>query len=121
MGLLKYFIGIEVARLVEGLFFCQWKYALDVLTEIGMLGAKSASFPMEKNHKVPNNSGDPLCDASQYRWLVGQLLYLTITRPDIMYPVHILCQFMQNPFQGHWDATMRILDISSHLPGKAFF
>ena len=51
----------------------------------------------------------PLVDGSQYRRLIGRLLYLTITQPDIMYSVHILSQFIQDPHQGHWDAAICIL------------
>ena len=97
LGILKYFLGIEVVRSQEGLFMCQCKYALHILTEIGMLGAKPASFPMEQNHKLTHNGGELLVDASRYRRLIGRLLYLTIIRPDIVYPVHILTPFMQNP------------------------
>jgi len=66
LGLSKYFLGIEVAGSVKGLFLCQRKYALDILIETSMLGARQALFPMEQNHKFSNNSGDPLHDASQY-------------------------------------------------------
>lgn len=91
LGPLKYFLGIEVARSQEGLFLCQHKYTLDILVEIGMIGAKPSKFPMEQNHRLlSSDAGDPLADASQYRHLIRCLLYLTITRPDIIYLVHIL-------------------------------
>ena len=108
MGPLKYFLGIEVARSLEGLFLYQRKYALDVLIETGMLGAKPCSCPMEQNTSLTNDSGVALVDASQYRRLIRCLLYLIITKPDIMYSVHILNQFMQDPRQGHWGAAIRI-------------
>ena len=82
-----------------------------------MLGAKPVSFPMEQNHKLSHDTGEPLVDASQYRRLIGRLLYSTITRPDIMYPVYILSQFMQTPCQGHWDVAMRILYYLKGSPG----
>jgi len=74
-----------------------------------MLGAKPTSFPMEQNIRLTTGSGAPISNPSQYRQLVGRLLYLTITRPDITYAVNILSQFMQGPRQGHWDAFIRVL------------
>lgn len=52
LGPLKYFLGIEVARNAKGLFLCQRKYALKIVEECGLLGAKLAEFPMETNHKL---------------------------------------------------------------------
>ena len=109
LGPLKYFLGIEVARSPHGLFLCQRKYALDILSESGMLGAKPVAFPMEQSHRLTTESGSPIADPSRYRRPVGRLLYLTITRPDLTYSVHILSQFMQDPRQGHWGAAMRLL------------
>ena len=109
MGPLKYFLGIKVARSLEGLFLCQRKYALDILIAIGMRGAKPSPSPMEQNYKLSHDAGDPLADPCQYRRLIGRLLYLAITHPDIMYSVHILSQFMQDPRQRHWDAALWIL------------
>ena len=94
LGLLKYFLGIEVAHSLKGLFLCQRKYTLDILSDTGMLGAKPTAFPMEQHHKLFIDSGDPIVGTSQYRRLVGRLIYLTITRPDITYSVHILSQFI---------------------------
>ena len=118
LGPLKYFLGIEIARSPEGLFLCQRKYALDILIETGMMGAKPSPSPMEQNHKLSHDAGDPLADLSQYRRLNGRLLYLTITRLDIMYFVHILSQFMQDPRQGHWDAALWILRYLKSSPGQ---
>jgi len=120
LGSLKYFLGIEVARAPTGLFLCQRKYTLDILTETGMLGAKPSFFPMEQQHKLSFNSGDPISDLAQYHRLVGRLIYLAITRPDITYPIHILSQFMQKPRQGHWDAAMRLLRYLKSSPGPGF-
>ena len=117
LGPLKYFLGIEVARSPHGLFLCQRKYAFDILSESGMLGAKPAVFPMEQNHWLTTKSGSPIADPARYRRLVGHLLYLTITRPDLTYSVHILSQFMHDPRQGHWEAAMRLLRYLKSCPG----
>ena len=56
LGLLKYFLGIEVARSNEGIFLCQRKYALDIITETGLLGARPAKFPIEQNHTLATST-----------------------------------------------------------------
>ncbi|KAL9277755.1 putative reverse transcriptase, RNA-dependent DNA polymerase [Arabidopsis thaliana] len=52
LGPLKYFLGIEVARNSTGIYICQRKYALDIIDETGLMGAKPASFPLEQNHQL---------------------------------------------------------------------
>jgi len=96
LGHLKYFLVIEVARNSQGLFLSQRKYALEIIDECGLLGAKPVDFPMEANHKLTLTSGKPLDDLTSYRKLVGRLIYLTITRSKLSYFVHILSQLMQN-------------------------
>lgn len=87
----------------------QRKYTLDILSECKMLDCKPASFPMEQNHKLALDSGPAYSDPPPYRRLIDRLIYLTITRPEITYSVHILSQFMQAAQQGHWDGFMRVL------------
>jgi len=109
LGPLKYFLDIEVARGPQGLFLCQRKYVLEIIHEGGLLGTKPAEFPIEENHKLALVNGRLLTDATQYRRLVGRLIYLTIIRPDLVYVVHILSQFMQAPREEHMDAACRVL------------
>ncbi|CAM8972071.1 unnamed protein product [Rhodiola kirilowii] len=90
LGVLKYFLGLEVARSLEGIFICQRKYALDIISETGLLGSKPAKFPMEQNHRLALAAGKHLDDPERYRRLVGRLIYLGVTRPDLAYSVHIL-------------------------------
>ncbi|CAH9142426.1 unnamed protein product, partial [Cuscuta epithymum] len=92
LGMLKYFLGIEVARNSEGLLLCQRKYTLDIITKTGLLGAKPVDFPMEQNHALAASMSDLLADPDSYRHLVGRLIYLSFTRPDLAYAVHILSQ-----------------------------
>jgi Reverse transcriptase (RNA-dependent DNA polymerase) len=118
LGLLKYFLGIEIARGTKGLFLSQRKYTLDIIAECGLLGAKPMPTPMEQNHNLAKATGDLMKDPERYRRLVGRLIYLTITRPELCYAVHTLAQFMQSPLQTHYDAAFRVVRYLKGNPGQ---
>ena len=84
LGPLKYFLGIKVARNAQGVFLNQRKYALEIIDEYGLPGSKPTDFPMETNHKLALNDSKPLHDAAQYKRLIGKLIYLTITVPNLL-------------------------------------
>ncbi|KAJ0947449.1 putative RNA-directed DNA polymerase [Helianthus annuus] len=121
LGLLQYFLGIEVLTCDEGLCLSQRKYCTDLLTEYGMLGCKPVSVPIDQSHVVnallENNSG-PLQNITGYQQLVGKLIYLSHTRPDISYTVHILSQFMHSPTEGHLKLAFHLLRYLKSAPGK---
>jgi len=118
MRQLKYFLIIEVARSKHGISLCQRKYALEILEDTGFLGAKPSRFPAEQNVTLIQGDEDLLEDASQYRRLVGRLIYLTITRPDLAYAVHILSRFMDKPRQLHLEAAHKVLRYIKQAPGQ---
>ena len=97
LGSLKYFLGIEVAQSNEGIVVSQRKYALDILEETSMTNCRSIDSPMDLNQKLMADQGEPYLDLERYRRLVGKLIYLTITRPDISFAVSVVSQFMQAP------------------------
>ncbi|WZY99333.1 hypothetical protein YC2023_071662 [Brassica napus] len=113
LGEMKYFLGIEICRSKEGLFMSQRKYTLDLLKGAGAYGGKTARMPMEDGYKVPREGeiedGKPYQDPKLYRKLVGKLIYLTITRPDICFAVNQVSQHMQVPKEHHWRMVERIL------------
>ena len=97
LGLLKYFLGIEVLRSDRGIFINQRKYILDLLAEVGMIDCKPADTPMIQNHGLQIVEEAKLTDRGRYQRLVGKLIYLSHTRPNIAYAVGIVCQFMHSP------------------------
>ncbi|BBN68108.1 hypothetical protein Prudu_282S000300 [Prunus dulcis] len=117
LGDLKYFLGIEVSRSKQGIFLSQRKYALEILKDAKLLGAAPVDFPMEKGLKL-SDKGELLKDPAHYRRLVGRLIYLTITRPDITYSVHVLSRFMHAPYKPHMEAALRILRYLKKSPGQ---
>ncbi|KAJ9536770.1 hypothetical protein OSB04_un000074 [Centaurea solstitialis] len=117
LGKLHYFLGLEVLSDSSGTYLCQAKYISDLLSKAAVSDNKVASTPLEHNLHLAPNSGPPLQDPTRYRQLVGSLVYLTVTRPDIAYAVHTVCQFMATPCSDHYVVVIRIL---RYLKGTMF-
>ena len=90
MEKLKYFLGIKVAQSNSEVVITQRKYTLNILADTGMLDYKPVDTPMDPNVKLVPSQGEPLRDEGRYQRLVGKPNYLTITRPDISFPVSVL-------------------------------
>ena len=96
----------------------QRKCTLDILADTGMLDCKLVDTHMDPNVKLVLGQGELLRDPGKYRRLVGKLNYLTITRPDISFPMSVVSQFLQSPCNSHWDVVVRILYYVKGTPGQ---
>ena len=104
---MKFFLGLEVAHSHLGISLCQKKYCLDLLADSGTIGCKPACTPSDPSLKLHNDGALPYEDISSYRRLVGRLLYLNTTRPDITYITQQLSQFLSAPTHTHHTVALR--------------
>jgi len=121
LGILKYFLGIEVAHSETGIYLCQRKYCLDLIRDSGLSGDKPCSTPMDNSLRLHQDDSELLTDVLSYRRLVGRLLYLTTTRPDISFATQQLSQFMSKPTRSHLAAAMRVIKYLKGRPGQGLF
>ncbi|XP_060200311.1 uncharacterized mitochondrial protein AtMg00810-like [Lycium barbarum] len=133
LGELKFFFGIEFSRSKDGILMNQRKYALELVAKIGLAGSKPVATPLEFNHKltyvefdkfVQNDSpvvDELLEDRSKYQRVVGRLLYLTMTRPNISFVVQVLSEHMHAPKQSHMDAAVRVIKYIKGTTGFGLF
>lgn len=109
LGSLQYFLGLEATRTTTGIHLKQSKYVSDLLSKTKMLDCHACSTPMAVGTKLCSTDSEPFADPSLYRSTIGALQYLTLTRPDISFPVNKLSQFLQAPTKLQWQACKRIL------------
>nr|XP_016439422.1 PREDICTED: uncharacterized mitochondrial protein AtMg00810-like [Nicotiana tabacum] len=123
---LRYFLGIEVMRSKDGILLNQMKYALGLISDLGLSGSRPVTTPLEVNLKLTTIDYDEyvggvndlvLEDITTYEDLIGRLLYLTITRSDVSFGVQVLRHFMQGPKISHWNATLRLVKYIKNAPG----
>ncbi|KAJ9545521.1 hypothetical protein OSB04_025228 [Centaurea solstitialis] len=108
MGELTFFLGLQVKQKPEGIFIHQSKYVASMLQKFGMNDAKPASTPMETHkHLTADVEGEEV-DVHHYRSMIGSLMYLTASRPDIMFVVCVCARFQVRPKESHLHAVKRI-------------
>ncbi|RVW94161.1 Retrovirus-related Pol polyprotein from transposon RE1 [Vitis vinifera] len=121
LGNLKYFLGMEVARSRKGIVVSQRKCILDLLKETGMLGCKPIDTSMDSQKKLGIEKESTPVDRERYQRLVGRLIYLSHTRPDIGFAMSAVSQFMHSPTEEHMEAVYRILRYLKMTLGKGLF
>jgi hypothetical protein len=109
LGRMKYFLGVEIHQTEAGIFLCQGKYASEILARFGMGSCNAVNNPMVPGTKLSSQEKGEEIDRTEYKQLIGSLIYITTTRPDIMYAVSFLSRFMAAPKEGHLLAAKRIL------------
>ena len=90
LGMMHYFLGMEVWRNADGVFLGQGKYVVDIIKRFGMMYYKALTTPMSSNLKLLSDASSESVDSMMYRQMIGSLMYLTNTRPDICFDVNTL-------------------------------
>ena len=109
IGLMSYYLGIEVKQEENGIFITQEGYAKEVLKKFKMDDSNSVCMPMECRVKLSKGEERESVDLTLFKSLVGSLRYLTCTRPDIMHAIGVVSRYMEHRTTNHFKATKRIL------------
>ncbi|XP_059436678.1 uncharacterized mitochondrial protein AtMg00810-like [Corylus avellana] len=109
IGELTYFLGFQVQQSTKGIFVSQPKYTKDFVKRFGLDGKSHARTPMSTSVKLSANMPGKSIEQSLYRSMIGCLLYLTASRPDISFSVGVRARFQANPKESHMTVVKRIL------------
>jgi hypothetical protein len=112
---LKYFLGFQIKQLQEGTFISQTKYIQDILKKFGMKKGKPIKTPMGTNGHLDLDTGGKSVDQKVYRSMIGSLLYLYASRPNIMLSVCMCARFQANPMEVHlrdcWGLVLKCYEL----------
>jgi hypothetical protein len=109
LGKMRYFLGVEVNQSSEGIFMHQHKYSTEILSRFGMEDCNGVGSPIVPGCRLTKNDGGKAADASEYKQMVGCLMYLLASRPDLSYSVCLVARFMDRPTEIHVAAVKRIM------------
>jgi hypothetical protein len=109
LGKIKFFLGVEVMQNDEGICVSQKKYALEILERFGLENANSVRNPMVPVMKLMKNKDGKQVDITQYKQMVSNLMYLSVTRSDLMFVVSLVNRYMERPISLHMQASKRVL------------
>ncbi|KAD4385770.1 hypothetical protein E3N88_25939 [Mikania micrantha] len=109
MGEMKFFLGLQVDQSEAGIFIHQTKYVGDILSRFSMSDAKPTGTPLAVNHGITPDEKGELIDATLYRGMIGSLMYLTASRPDIMFARCLCARYQSKPRVSHLIAVKRIM------------
>nr|GEY86901.1 uncharacterized mitochondrial protein AtMg00810-like [Tanacetum cinerariifolium] len=121
LGPLHYYLGIEFIRNSKRMVMTERNYALDLIEHACMVNVKHERTPLDPNIKLTHDFETPLSDPSSYRTLIGKLIYLTISRPEIAFAAQLLSQFSQSLTISHMQALHRVLRYIKLSPGQGLF
>jgi hypothetical protein len=116
MGELKFFLGLQIRQQPNGIFISQEKYLRDCLKKFGMQDCKGLKIPMPTNGQLNTDENGKDFDQKVYRSIIGSLLYLCASRPDIMLSICMCARFQASPKESHHQAVKRILRYLAHTP-----
>jgi hypothetical protein len=111
MGELNFFLGLQIKQTKNGIFINQSKYIKDLLKKFGIQKSKIYATPMSSTIKLDKDENGKYIEIKQYRGMIGSLLYLTASRPDIMFSVCLCARFQSCPKESHFVAVKFFFDI----------
>jgi hypothetical protein len=114
IGELTYFLGLQIKQLKNGIFVSQGKYIKDMLKKFGIVDAEGISTPMGTNGSLDSDTSGNMVEQKMCRSMIGSLLYVTTSRPDVMFSVCMCARFQASPRESHLKATKRILRYLKH-------
>lgn len=117
----RYFLGLEIVRSSDGLYVHQQKYVMDLIQDARLMECKPVTTPLPKVVKFSKTEGEFLEDPQPYRRLVGWLLYLGFTRPNISHATQQLSQYVQSPCTSHWEGAMYVLRYLKNTSSMGLF
>ncbi|KAL2251504.1 UNVERIFIED_CONTAM: Retrovirus-related Pol polyprotein from transposon RE1, partial [Sesamum indicum] len=121
MGKARSFLGLEIFRSEAGTLISQSKYIKDIIADVGLTQAKPTNTPLPVGIKLNADVGEQLEDPGPYRRLLGRLLYLGFSRPDVCYGTQQLSQYMQFPCREHWNAALHLVRYLKGSINKGLF
>jgi hypothetical protein len=116
MGELTFFLGIQVKQMQQGIFMHQAKYTKDLMKKFNMAELKPVSTAMSSAASLGPDEDGEVVDQREYRSMIGSLLYLTATRPDIQFVVGLCVRFQASPCSSHRTTVQRIFRYLKHTP-----
>jgi hypothetical protein len=114
IGELSFFLRLQIKQMKEGTFVSQTKYIKDMIKKFGMEDAKSITTPMSTNGSLDSDKSSNMVDQKLYSSMIGSLLYVTASRPDVMFSVCMCARFQASPRESHLKATKRISRYLKH-------
>lgn len=109
LGEMRYFLGVEITQNDTWIFMCQKKYARESLERFKLEDCNSVRNPIVSGTKLVKEDRSGKEDASVYKQMVGSMMYLAVSRPDLTYVLGLISRFMESPTQIHMGAVKRVL------------